>query len=111
MVSVLENLTVEQLVSILTETRHAWTKPFAKLMAMEGGELSCSPGALRELAGQAIQKGTGARALRGLLERLMLDLMYEVPNSDDILTVTMTRPVVLGESKPIIRRKQDQAAA
>jgi ATP-dependent Clp protease ATP-binding subunit ClpX len=111
MVSVLENLTVEQLVSILTETRNALTKQFAKLMAMEGVELTFTPEALRELAGQAIQKGTGARALRGLLERLMLDLMYEVPNSDDILTVTMTRPVVLGESKPIIRRKQDQAAA
>ena len=67
--------------------------------------------ALRELATQALKKGTGARALRGLLEKIMLEVMYDVPNSDDILAVTIARNVVLGESKPIIRRKQDQAAA
>ncbi len=80
-------------------------------MAMEGVELEFSPDALRELAVQAIKKGTGARALRGLIEKLMLDLMYDVPQSGDILNIKITRPVVLGESKPLIRRKQDQQAA
>jgi ATP-dependent Clp protease ATP-binding subunit ClpX len=78
---------------------------------MEGVELEFSEDALRELARQAIKKGTGARALRALLEKLMLDVMYDVPNNDDILAVRITRPVVLGETKPLIRRKQDQAAA
>jgi ATP-dependent Clp protease ATP-binding subunit ClpX len=87
------------------------TKQFAKLMAMEGVDLEFSPDALRELAAQAMKKGTGARALRGLIEKLMLDVMYEVPDSGDILDIKITRPVVLGESKPIVRRKQDQAAA
>jgi ATP-dependent Clp protease ATP-binding subunit ClpX len=80
-------------------------------MAMEGVELEFSCDALRELATQALKKGTGARALRALIERLMLDVMYDIPSSDDVLAVAITRPVVLGESKPVIRRKQAQAAA
>jgi ATP-dependent Clp protease ATP-binding subunit ClpX len=111
MVTVLDQLTGEQLMSVLTETKNALTKQFAKLMAMEGVELEFSPDALRELATLALKKGTGARALRALLERLMLDVMYDVPSSEDVLAVTITRPVVLGESKPVVRRKQDQEAA
>ncbi|HWF18979.1 MAG TPA: ATP-dependent Clp protease ATP-binding subunit ClpX [Verrucomicrobiae bacterium] len=111
MVTVLSELTEDQLVSILTDPKNALVKQFAKLLSMEGVELEFSPDALRMLAMLALKKGTGARALRGLLERVMLDLMYEVPNSDDILTVKITSSVVMGESKPIIRRKQDQAAA
>ncbi|MCU0785730.1 MAG: ATP-dependent Clp protease ATP-binding subunit ClpX [Verrucomicrobia bacterium] len=110
-VTTLAELTENQLVSILTEPKNAVTKQFAKLMAMEGVDLEFSPEALRELAAQAMKKGTGARALRGLIEKLMLDVMYEVPDSGDILDIKITRPVVLGESKPIVRRKQDQAAA
>jgi len=74
-------------------------------------ELEFSPDALRELASQAIKKGTGARALRSLLERLMLDVMYEVPSSDDILQIHITQQVVRGDTKPLIRRKQGRAAA
>lgn len=111
MLTVLEELTEAQLVTILTDTRNALTKQYAKLLAMEGVELEFSPDALRELAAQAIKKGTGARALRSLLERLMLDIMYEVPSSDDILHIHITQPVVSGQSKPIIRRKHDRAAA
>src|SRR6266700_1041106 len=111
MVTVLDELTEDQLVCVLTETKNALTKQFAKLMAMEGVELEFSTDALRELAVQALKKGTGARALRALIERLMLDVMYEIPSSGNVLAVTITRPAVLGESKPIIRRKQDQAAA
>jgi ATP-dependent Clp protease ATP-binding subunit ClpX len=111
MVTVLEELTEEQLVSILTSTRNALTKQFAKLMAMEGIDLEFTPDALSELAAQALKKGTGARALRGLIERLMLDVMFEAPGSRDILGVTVTRAAVLGEGKPVLRRKADQAAA
>ncbi len=66
---------------------------------MEGVELEFTPDALRELAAQAIKKGTGARALRSLLEKLMLDVMYDVPTSDDIAGVTVTRPVRAGRSQ------------
>ncbi len=111
MMTVLCELTEDQLVSILTDPKNALVKQFSKLLAMEGVELEFSDDALREMAVQALKKGTGARALRGLLERIMLDTMYEVPNSDNVESVKITRSVVLGESKPIIRRKQDQQAA
>src|ERR1043166_3513870 len=111
MVTVLADLTETQLVAILTETRNALTKQYSKLMAMEGVELEFSQDALSELARQAIKKGTGARALRSLLEKLMLDIMYDVPGSDDILHVPITQPVVLGQSKPLTRHKHGRAAA
>jgi ATP-dependent Clp protease ATP-binding subunit ClpX len=110
-VTTLEQLTEKQMVSILTEPKNALTKQFAKLMAMEGVELEFTAEALRELAGQALKKGTGARALRGLIEKLMLDVMYEVPENGNIISIKVTRPAVLGEGKPIVRRKQDAKAA
>jgi ATP-dependent Clp protease ATP-binding subunit ClpX len=111
MVTVLAELTESQLVSILTDTKSALTKQYAKLMAMEGVELDFSSAALKELAAQALKKGTGARALRSLLEKLMLDIMYDVPSSDDILQINITEEVVSGQCKPLIRRKHGRAAA
>jgi ATP-dependent Clp protease ATP-binding subunit ClpX len=103
MVTVLEELTEDQLVSILTDTRNALTKQYQKLLAMEGVHLEFTGDALKELAAQALKKGTGARALRSILEKLMLDVMYD--------SVKVTRSVVAGETKPLLRRKADKAAA
>jgi ATP-dependent Clp protease ATP-binding subunit ClpX len=111
MVTVLEELTEDQLCQILTEPRNALTKQYSKLLSLDGVDLEFSKDAIIELAGQAIKKGTGARALRGILEKLMLDLMYEIPSSDDVASVKITRSVVRDEGKPIIRRKEKQAAA
>ncbi len=111
MLTVLEALTEDHLVSILTEPKNALTKQYVKLMAIEGVELEFTPDALRELAAQAIKKSTGARALRALMEKLMLDVMYDVPSSSDIASIQITRSVVLGQSKPVIRHKSDKAAA
>ena len=90
-VTTLAELTEEQLISILTEPKNALTKQFAKLMAMEGVELEFTPDALRELAALALKKGTGARALRGLIERLMLDMMFDAPDGGNIVHVKITR--------------------
>jgi ATP-dependent Clp protease ATP-binding subunit ClpX len=111
MVTVLSELTQDQLVSILTETKNALTKQYAKLLAMEGVDLEFTPDALTELAAQALKKGTGARALRSLLEKLMLDLMYDVPSSEDISQIQISKAAVAGASKPMIRRKAGRAAA
>jgi ATP-dependent Clp protease ATP-binding subunit ClpX len=111
MYTVLDPLTEEQLVSILTEPKNALVKQYTKLMQMEGVDLEFTPDALLELAAQAHHKGTGARALRSLMEKLMLDVMYDVPSHSDILSIKITRPVVLGETKPLLRRKSDKAAA
>src|SRR5450432_3552186 len=110
-VTTLAELTEDQMISILTEPKNALTKQFAKLMAMEGVELEFTPDARRELAAQALKKGTGARALRGLIEKLMLDVMFDAPDNASIAHVKITRQVVRGESQPIVRRKQDAEAA
>jgi ATP-dependent Clp protease ATP-binding subunit ClpX len=107
----LAELTEAQLIAILTEPKNALTKQYAKLLAMDGVELEFTSDALAELSALAHKKGTGARALRGLIEKIMLEVMYEVPGSTDILHIKITRPAVLGESKPLIRRKENQAAA
>jgi ATP-dependent Clp protease ATP-binding subunit ClpX len=111
MVTVLDELSEDQLVTILTEPKNALVKQFSKLVAMEGVQLEFSPEALRELAAQALKKGTGARALRSLIEKLMLDIMFDLPSSEDVAAVKITRAAVLGEAKPVIRHKQDQEAA
>ena len=111
MVTVLEELTEEQLISILTEPRNALVKQFSKLLWMEDVTLEITPDALHELATQAIKKGTGARALRALLEKLMLDVMYDIPGADDVEKVTITAAIVRGETPPLVQRKPAQVAA
>jgi ATP-dependent Clp protease ATP-binding subunit ClpX len=110
-VSVLNELTESELIAILTDTRNAMTKQYSKLFAMEGVNLNLTKDALQALAEAALKKGTGARALRALLEKLMLDLMYEIPSRDDIAEVTINRAVVEGKREPLVRKKQSKDAA
>ena len=110
-VTALTALTEEELVSILTDTKNAMVKQFVKLLAMEGVGLNLTKDALKALAAQAVTKGTGARALRSMLERIMLDLMYELPSREDVAEVTINRAVVEGKKAPLIRKKQDKDAA
>jgi ATP-dependent Clp protease ATP-binding subunit ClpX len=110
-VSSLNALTEEEMVAILTETKNAMAKQYTKLFAMEGVRLTLTKDALRALAAQAVTKGTGARALRSMLERIMLDIMYDVPSREDIAEVTINRAVVEGKKLPLIRKKQDKDAA
>jgi len=110
-VSVLSELTEAELISILTETKNAMIKQYSKLFAMEGVNLNFTKDAQQALAETALKKGTGARALRALLEKLMLDLMYDIPSRDDIAEVTINRGVVEGKREPLIRKKQSKDAA
>src|ERR671923_340402 len=110
-VSSLDALTEEEMVAILTETKNAMVKQYTKLFSMEGVRLTVTKDALRALAAQAVTKGTGARALRSMLERIMLDIMYDVPSREDIAEVTINRAVVEGKKLPLIRKKQDKDAA
>src|SRR5271170_1087638 len=111
MVSVLDELSEEELISVLTETRNALTKQYTKLFAMDNVGLTFTKDALKALAQEATRKGTGARALRAILEKLMLDLMYDLPSREDIIEVTINRAVIDGKKSPLIRRKQDKEAA
>ena len=73
--------------------------------------LNMTKDALRALAAEALKKGTGARALRAMIERIMLDIMFESPGRDDIAEVTINRAVVEGKRSPLIRKKQEKDAA
>ncbi len=96
-VSMLEPLAEDDLVHILTEPKNAMTKQYAKLLGMEGVALTFTDHALRELARIALQKGTGARGLRAILEHLMLDVMYEIPMKGDVKEVHITKAMVAAQ--------------
>lgn len=110
-VTALDTLTEDELMLILTDTRNAMVKQYNKLLAMENVNLVVTKDALRALAQVAASKGTGARALRSIFEKIMLDVMYEVPSREDIADVVVNRAVVEGKRAPLIRRKQDKDAA
>jgi ATP-dependent Clp protease ATP-binding subunit ClpX len=110
-VSALDALTEDELMLILTDTRNAMVKQYTKLLAMEGANLVVTKDALRAMAQQAVTKGTGARALRTMFEKIMLDVMYDVPSREDVADVVINRAVVEGKRAPLIRRKQDKDAA
>ena len=102
----LTTLTEDQLMHLLTEPKNALVKQYTKLLKMNNVELIVTDGALRAMARQAIERGTGARALRGIFENLMLDVMYKVPSDKTIETVTITEDVVLGKAEPKIKRRK-----
>ena len=110
-VATLDELNEDQLVSILTEPKNAMVKQYTKLLGMDGVGLNITKDALRALAAEAVKKGTGARALRSLIERIMLDIMFESPGREDIAEITINRAVVDGKRTPIIRKKQEKDAA
>jgi ATP-dependent Clp protease ATP-binding subunit ClpX len=110
-VAALDALSEDELTLILTETRNAMVKQYTKLLAMEAVNLVVTRDALRALAHQAVSKGTGARALRSMFEKIMLDVMYDVPSREDVADVVVNRAVVEGKRTPLIRRKQDKDAA
>ncbi len=97
----LQELSEEDLVHILTQPRNAMIKQYRKLLAMDGVELEVDDEALHALARMAIKRKTGARGLRAILEHLMLDVMYEVPQRDDVTHCRLTRDVVEGRAHPV----------
>ena len=111
-ISSLRKLTEDELVQILTEPRNALTKQYAKQLAMNDVKLKITPDALRALAEEAVRRGTGARALRSIFEKMMLDVMFEIPSRSDIDLVTINEQTVREERLPVMRRKRsDQDAA
>ena len=96
MVAVLEALSEDDLVRILTEPKNAMIRQYQKLLAMEGVELEFTPASLRELAREAVRRETGARGLRSLLENIMLDVMYEAPRRKNAERYVISDAVVRG---------------
>mgnify|MGYP001819906862 CR=1 FL=1 len=99
-VATLEELDEEALVKILTEPRNALTKQYQKLFDMEGSEVEFREDALRAVARKAMERKTGARGLRTILEQVLLDTMYDLPSMDNVRKVVIDESVIQGSSKP-----------
>lgn len=101
-VAALEKLTADDLVRILTEPRNALVKQYQTLMSYDGVELEFDDDALQAIANKAIERRTGARGLRSIIEETMIDVMFEVPSQEDVTKVRITKATVDGTEKPIL---------
>lgn len=103
-VSVLDQLQVGDLEKILLRTKNAMVKQYSKLFAMDGVRLRFTPDAVKAIARKAIELKTGARALRSIMESIMLDVMYELPQRDDVAEVIIDSAAVAGTRRPTLKK-------
>ncbi|TXG87019.1 MAG: ATP-dependent Clp protease ATP-binding subunit ClpX [Rhodocyclaceae bacterium] len=101
-VATLEELSIEALVEILIEPKNALVKQYQKLFSMEGVELEIRPGALQAVAKKAVERKTGARGLRSILESVLLDTMYELPGMENVSKVVVDENMISGDNKPLL---------
>jgi ATP-dependent Clp protease ATP-binding subunit ClpX len=102
-------LSEEDLVRILTEPKNALVKQYQRLFSLEGIELDFTSDALKEVAAQAIKRGTGARGLRSILEGMLLDYMYDLPGRTDVERVTITVETARGEAPALLTLTEAEA--
>ena len=105
----LEGLSREMMVRILSEPKNAILKQYQKLLALDEVKLEFTKGALEAIAAKALEKETGARALRAIIEEFMLDIMYEIPKDDNIGRITITKEYIEGTGGPIIDIRSSSA--
>ena len=101
-IATLEELDIEALVQILTEPRNALTKQYKRLFEMEGVEVDFREDGLKAIAKKAMDRKTGARGLRSILEAVLLDSMYSIPSRDDVVKVVVDESVINGDSEPLL---------
>ena len=101
-ITTLEQLDEEALITILTQPKNSLTKQFSKLFEMEEVELDIREDALSEIAKKAIERKTGARGLRSILESILMETMYKVPSEESLNKVVLDAAVVKGESEPLM---------
>jgi ATP-dependent Clp protease ATP-binding subunit ClpX len=105
----LDELDSDALLEILLKPKNALTKQYQKFFEMEGIKLTFSPEALSAVVKEAQKRGTGARALRSILEEAMLDIMYEIPSRTDVKECIITEEVILNKAQPIyLPKKEDK---
>ncbi|MCR8921931.1 ATP-dependent Clp protease ATP-binding subunit ClpX [Dasania sp. GY-MA-18] len=110
-IATLEELDVEALISILTEPKNALTKQYGRLFEMEGVEIDFRTDALRAVAEKGMERKTGARGLRSILESVLLDSMYDIPSEDTVSKVVIDESVIRGDSKPLLVYKTEALKA
>ena len=101
-VATLEELDEAALIQILTEPKNALTKQYSRLFEMEGSELEIRQDALSAIAQKAMERKTGARGLRTILEKVLLDTMYDLPSMENVSKVVLDEAVIKGETDPLI---------
>ncbi|MGI6344890.1 MAG: ATP-dependent Clp protease ATP-binding subunit ClpX [Bacillota bacterium] len=101
-VATLENLDEDALIRVLVEPQNALTKQYQLIFEMDGVALEFREDALREIAREAIKRNTGARGLRSILEKVMLETMYEIPSRDDVKKCVVTRESILNQEPPLL---------
>ncbi|MBO4678875.1 MAG: ATP-dependent Clp protease ATP-binding subunit ClpX [Lachnospiraceae bacterium] len=101
----LEGLDKEAMVRILKEPKNALIKQYKKLFKMDNVDLEFDDDAVEEIAVQAMERKTGARGLRSILENIMMDVMYNIPSDSSITKCTITKDCVLGKSEPLVEYK------
>jgi ATP-dependent Clp protease ATP-binding subunit ClpX len=101
-VSTLSNLTENDLIKILVEPKNSLAKQYIKMFKMDKVDLEFTEDALREISKRALQRGTGARGLRAIMEEIMLNVMFEIPERNDISKCIITREVVENKTEPEI---------
>lgn len=108
----LEDLDEDALITILTEPKNALVKQYQSLFSMENVKLTFTDQALREIAKKAVERKTGARGLRAIIERLLLETMFELPSMEGVGEIVIDDKVVLGETKPLrIYKKKGKEAS
>ncbi|WP_416886528.1 ATP-dependent Clp protease ATP-binding subunit ClpX [Marinospirillum sp.] len=110
-VATLTELDEDALIQILTEPKNALTKQYARLFDMEGVELEFREEALRAVAKKALERKTGARGLRSILESVLLDTMYEIPSLEQVAKVVVDESVIEGTSQPLMLYANDEVEA
>lgn len=110
-VATLEDLDEAALISILTEPKNALVKQYQRLFEMEDIQLDITPEALKSVSAKAIERKTGARGLRSILEQLLLDSMYDLPGMETVEKVVINADVVAGKSEPILIHSEKKAKA
>jgi len=106
----LSELSEEALVRIMKEPKNSLIKQYQLLMAMDDVELEVEDDAVAAIANKAIQLKTGARGLRGIFEKLMTEIMYEVPSMDDVVKVVITKETVESGAKPLLIKANKKGA-
>ena len=111
-IATLEDLDEDALISILTKPKNALIKQYQALFAMENVQLTFTPQALKAIAQKAVERKTGARGLRAIIERLLLDTMFELPSMEGVCEIVIDETVVSGEKQPlrIYTRSDDKEA-
>jgi len=109
-IATLEELDIEALVKILTEPKNSLTKQYSKLFEMEGVEVDFREDGLSAVAEKAMERKTGARGLRSILEGVLLDSMYNIPSRDDVSKVVIDESVIRGDSEPLLVYQNSEPA-